>query len=55
MRARLPTVNELHRGMCVCAMHCPNHCEPQCCGRDAGWCLCWCHAEEYQAKREAGQ
>lgn len=33
--ARIPTVNELHRGMCTCAMHCKNTCEPACCGRDA--------------------
>ena len=52
MIARIPNVNELTFGsMCVCAMHCKNHCEIACCGGNTGYCLCWCHAREYQQKR----
>ena len=37
--------------MCMCSMHCKNRCEVACCGEFAGWCDCWCHAEEYKAKK----
>lgn len=29
--------------MCVCSMHCSNHCEVACCGRNPAPCPCDCH------------
>lgn len=42
------------RGMCTCAMHCAEHCEPTCCGHGVR-CECWCHhrpGEDHEFKVE---
>jgi hypothetical protein len=50
-----PGGEPLNSGMCTCAIHCANRCEPACCPPHK-WCNCWCHREQYEniAKNEAG-
>jgi len=32
---------------CTCKEHCSNRCAPECCGVNAAWCPCACHALMY--------
>lgn len=37
--------------ICSCSEHCSNRCEVECCGVDAPWCPCACHARAYVDRR----
>jgi len=44
---RAATMPELHRaGICFCAQHCADRCEPAHCPPGTPRCDCWCHAKE---------
>jgi hypothetical protein len=36
---------------CGCNVHCSNRCPVECCGVNAPWCPCACHARAYALRR----
>ena len=52
---RTPDGRPLRNGLCTCAVHCPNHCEPQHCPVGTPWCDCWCHEAVYREASEIVQ
>lgn len=36
---------------CGCYIHCSNRCTVECCGINAPWCPCACHARAYALRR----
>lgn len=49
---RTPDGATLLDGMCLCASHCANRCEPACCPPGTRWCRCWCHSDRYLTMQE---